>query len=69
MMIFFLVLLVNDSQNTANRHVSSTFDLLAAFISFPLASAEAGEANLPFPIRPQISCARAFAPFLEKQPF
>jgi len=36
-------------QNTANRHVSSTFDLLAVFISFPLVRAAA---RPPTPPRP-----------------
>jgi hypothetical protein len=31
-------------QNTSNRHVSNAFDLLAAFISFPLARAAAAAA-------------------------
>jgi hypothetical protein len=47
-------------QNTANRHVSNAFGLIAVFILFPLVCAEAGEANFPFPLRPRISCARPF---------
>jgi hypothetical protein len=46
-------------QNTANWHVSNALDLLSVFTSFPLVNAEAGEANLSFPLRPRISCARS----------
>ena len=44
-------------QNTTNRHVSNAFDLLAVFISFPLARAAAAAA-----VAADICCCRYWAP-------